>query len=109
MEYIDGENLDFMLRALKNGKKTFPLPIVCKLMIEACEALHYAHTVKAPDGTSLDLVHRDIGAQNLMIDSQGYFKVIDFGIAKSTVQTEFTLPGLIKGKLSYLAPDVFKI
>jgi serine/threonine protein kinase len=108
MEYIDGENLDYMLRALKNAKKTFPLPIVCKLMIEACEALHYAHTVMSPDGTALNLVHRDIGAQNLMIDSQGYLKVIDFGIAKSTVQTEFTLPGLIKGKLSYLAPDVFK-
>jgi serine/threonine protein kinase len=108
MEYIDGENLDYMLRALKNAKKIFPLPIVCKLMIEACEALHYAHTVKSPDGTPLNLVHRDIGAQNLMIDSQGYLKVIDFGIAKSTVQTEFTLPGLIKGKLSYLAPDVFK-
>ncbi len=108
MEYIDGENLDYMLRALKNAKKTFPLPIIYKLVIEAAEALHYAHTVKAPDGKSLNLVHRDIGAQNLMIDSQGYLKVIDFGIAKSTVQTEFTLPGLIKGKLSYLAPDVFK-
>jgi serine/threonine protein kinase len=108
MEYIDGENLEYMLRALKSAKKTFPLPIISKLMIEAAEALHYAHNVKAPDGKSLNLVHRDIGAQNLMIDSQGYLKVIDFGIAKSTVQTEFTLPGLIKGKLSYLPPDVFK-
>ena len=108
MEYIDGENLDFMLRALKKSQKGFSLPIICKLVIEAAEALHYAHNVKSPDGKSLHLVHRDIGAQNLMIDSQGYLKVIDFGIAKSTVQTEFTLPGLIKGKLSYLAPDVFK-
>ncbi len=108
MEYVDGENLEYVMRATKRAKGRIPLPILCKLMLEACEALHYAHSAKTPDGKDLDLVHRDIGPHNLMIDRNGYLKVIDFGIAKSSARTDLTSPGLIKGKFSYMAPDVFK-
>ena len=108
MEYVDGENLDYVRKISKKQKKSIPLPIVCKWMVEACNALHYAHTATSPEGKPLNLVHRDIGPHNLMTDKQGYVKVIDFGIAKSTARSDLTTPGMIKGKFSYLAPDLFQ-
>ena len=108
MEYVDGENLDYLRRAVKKLNTSIPLPIVCKLMIEACNALQHAHCAKTTEGKSLELIHRDVGPHNLMIDGSGYLKVIDFGIAKSATDTDLTSPGMIKGKFSYLAPDLFK-
>jgi len=108
MEYVDGENLEYLVRALAKVQGRLPLGILCRLMMQACEALNYAHTATTPDGQPMNLIHRDVGPHNLMIDSSGYLKVIDFGIAKTTVQMDLTSPGIIKGKLSYLAPDLFK-
>ena len=107
MEYVDGENLEYIRKALRKAEARMPLPIVCKLMIEACEALHYAHSALRPDGRRLSLIHRDIAPNNLMLTSNGYLKVIDFGIAKSA-QSELTVPGMIKGKFAYMAPDLFR-
>jgi TonB family protein len=108
MEYVDGENLDYLRRAVKKFEITIPLAIVCKLMIEACNALQHAHSAKTTEGRALELIHRDIGPHNLMLDCSGYLKVIDFGIAKSATANDLTSPGMIKGKFSYLAPDLFK-
>lgn len=107
MEYVNGENLDYVRKAVRKADARIPLPIVCKWMVEASDALHYAHAAKTPDGQSLNLIHRDIGPHNLMTDNNGYLKVIDFGIAKSTARSDLTTPGMIKGKFSYLAPDLF--
>jgi len=108
MEYVDGENLEYVSAVLKKRNLQFPLKVACTLIVQACEALHYAHTAKTPDGKPLKLVHRDVGPHNIMLDSNGYLKIIDFGIAKSAAQGDLTSPGVIKGKLSYLAPDIFK-
>ena len=108
MEYVNGENLDFIRRAAFKAQTRMPLPIICKIIVEACEALHYAHTATTPAGKQLELVHRDVGPHNLMLDNNGYLKVIDFGIAKSSARSDLTSPGMIKGKFSYLAPDLFK-
>lgn len=108
MEYVDGESMAYMVKSLASQSERIPLPVICRLMVQACEALHYAHTAATPEGGALNLVHRDIDLQNLMVDSNGYLKVIDFGIAKTTTQTELTAPGMFKGKLSYTAPDMFR-
>lgn len=108
MEYVDGESMAYMVKSLVAMNERIPLPIICRLMVQACEALHYAHTATTPEGGPLNLVHRDIDLQNLMVDSNGYLKIIDFGIAKTTTQTELTAPGMFKGKLSYTAPDMFR-
>lgn len=107
MEYIDGENLDFILKWLKNRDQELPLSITCRLMIQACEALHYAHTATHSEGYKLNIIHRDIDLRNLMLDSNGYLKVIDFGVAKASTQVEITSPTMFKGKLSYIAPETF--
>ncbi len=109
MEYVDGETLSYVWRQLGKNQMPMPVPIVLKLMLDAAEALGAAHSATSPDGKPLQLIHRDVSPQNLMLDKNGYLKVIDFGIAKSTQQTEMTSPGGIKGKLSYLAPETFRV
>lgn len=108
MEYVDGETLSYVWKQLAKNKTHMPVPIVVKLILDAAEALGAAHGATGSDGKALQLIHRDVSPQNLMIDRNGYLKVIDFGIAKSTQQTELTSPGGIKGKLSYLAPETFR-
>lgn len=105
MEYVDGESLQDIQRFARQQGTTIPLPVTLKLMIEAAEALHYAHSATSPDGSPLNLIHRDVGPQNLLLTSHGYLKVIDFGVAKSTHQVDVTTPGLVKGKIPYFAPE----
>lgn len=108
MEYVDGETLSYVWRQLQKNQTHMPVPVIIKLVLDAAEALGAAHSATGPDGKPLNLVHRDVSPQNLMIDRNGYLKVIDFGIAKTSQQTELTSPGGIKGKLSYLAPEAFR-
>jgi serine/threonine protein kinase len=108
MEYVDGETLKVIRSMCQRRRIPLPFPIACKLIMSACEALHYAHNATSRDGRPLNIIHRDIGLHNLMIDRNGYLKVIDFGIAKSTIQSDKTLPGLLKGNPCYMAPDLFR-
>ncbi|MDJ0762398.1 MAG: serine/threonine-protein kinase [Myxococcota bacterium] len=107
MEYVDGETLKFVRSWCKKNGISIPFPIACKMIITACEALHYAHSTTSRNGDPLHIVHRDIGLHNIMIDRNGYLKIIDFGIAKSNIQTDDTSPNLVKGNPSYMAPDLF--
>ncbi|MBU1896216.1 serine/threonine protein kinase [Myxococcota bacterium] len=108
MEYVDGETLTFLLNQLHRKRAQMPLDIAAKIVIEACEALNAAHTALGADGEPLNLIHRDVTPHNLMLDRNGYLKIIDFGIAKSRLQEEKTTPGMVKGKFSYLSPDHFQ-
>lgn len=108
MEYIAGESLFYLISGCRKRRLKIPVAIVCKLIAEAAEALQYAHAARGSDGQPLNLVHRDIAPQNLLLQTSGYLKVIDFGIAKSTAQTGSTSPGLLKGKIPYMAPDLFQ-
>ena len=105
MEYVDGESFGHVMQYLHAEHGGFPTGILCKYMLDACEALYYAHTATAATGEPLNLVHRDISPQNLMLDRNGVFKIIDFGIAKSNLRTQNTSSGLMKGRFAYVAPD----
>jgi len=108
MEYIDGEHLNYLRKFANKQQQRVPVNITCKLIFDACQALEYAHHATGPDGRELRIIHRDVSPQNLMVDSSGNLKIIDFGIAKSTAQTELTAPAMIKGKIAYLSPDVLQ-
>lgn len=106
MEYCDGKNLKEYLDKLKEKKFVFPVEISVYIATQACQGLHYAHTLTDKmNGHTLNIVHRDISPHNIMLTYDGAVKVIDFGIAKAETNSEATQAGTIKGKLSYLAPE----
>lgn len=106
MEFIDGRNLRQMLSKSAQKQLTVPVPAACFIVEQAAAGLHYAHAFKDRiTGEALNLVHRDVSPQNILVSYDGNIKVIDFGIAKATTNGEATRAGVIKGKLSYLSPE----
>ncbi len=106
MELVDGQSLSHVLkRAKKKGKAILPVPIAMLIAVEMCEALYYAHTRTDENGKPMDLVHRDVSPENVLISWQGEVKLVDFGIAKSTMTGKQTATGMVKGKYPYFSPE----
>lgn len=108
MEHLDGQPLSRILRKAADKPHTWPLAAHLSVLHEALAGLHYAHEVCDYDGRPLELVHRDVSPQNVFVTFDGETKVLDFGIAKSAVSEHRTQLGLLKGKMSYLAPEYAK-
>ncbi len=106
MELVDGKTLrQFISRYSEQGLK-FPVDLACYVAMNSAAGLHYAHVFKDKlSGNPLDIVHRDVSPQNILISFDGSVKVIDFGIAKASTGAEATRAGVIKGKPSYLSPE----
>jgi eukaryotic-like serine/threonine-protein kinase len=104
MEYLDGQSISAISKALVPEKPVAPALWV-KVISEALNGLHYAHELKDYDGTPLNVIHRDVSPQNLFITYDGRVKLVDFGIAKATLNASHTETGVLKGKISYMAPE----
>lgn len=102
MEYLKGVDGRQLLRQHQSGVHP---SIATNIIAQACAGLHHAHQAKTIDGQMLNLIHRDISPHNLMVTFDGYVKVLDFGIAKSTLGLEETKTGIMKGKLHYFSPE----
>jgi hypothetical protein len=74
-------------------------------MADICAGLHYAHNITDGMGKRLNVVHRDVTPQNVLVTYDGIVKVVDFGIAKATWQASRTRPGVVKGKYAYMSPE----
>jgi serine/threonine protein kinase len=106
MELVDGKNLRQLLNRFRELGQSFPVELAAHIIEQSASGLHYAHTYKDKiSGDALNVVHRDISPQNILISYDGSVKIIDFGIAKATTNSEHTRAGVIKGKPSYLAPE----
>jgi serine/threonine protein kinase len=107
MEYVHGEDLGRLnVTAQENG---VPISLDCALTLVAglCAGLHYAHEKAGPDGTPLNVVHRDVSPSNVLVSYDGAVKLVDFGIARAGSQPAKTMGGL-KGKISYMSPEQCK-
>lgn len=106
MEYVNGLNLAQLIMRLQKLDRKMPIEVAVYIAREMCGGLHYAHTRKSADGSLLQLVHRDVSPQNLLVGHGGEVKLIDFGVAKATMRGRIeTKTGIIKGKLTYMAPE----
>lgn len=105
MEYIPGDDFRHVARQAKAEGLPLTAPLVCRMMIGACEGLQYAHTAKDENGRALRIVHRDVSPQNLLLTFDAQVKVIDFGIAKAADNRNKTRSGVLKGKYAYMSPE----
>ncbi len=105
MEYVHGEDFRRLVRQAGREGRTLPVPLACRMIIGACEGLEFAHQKTDDQGRPLNIVHRDVSPQNLLVTFEGGIKVIDFGIAKAADSASHTRTGVLKGKYSYMSPE----
>ena len=105
MELAEGPSLARLLRALRDAGEELPVPAAAWLVAEICEGLHAAHELAEPaTKQALNLVHRDVSPQNVIVGYDGRVRILDFGIAK--IETESTTKtGEVKGKSAYMSPE----
>ena len=104
MEYVHGEDLHrTMLQSLEQGVP-ISLEFALTLGTGLCAGLHYAHEKAGPDGTPLQIVHRDVSPSNVLVSYDGAVKLVDFGIARGAQGKVTTATGL-KGKIIYMSPE----
>ena len=106
MEFVDGPSLSSLLGYCSKRNILLPPQLVAHICARVADGLHYAHTLLNPETSEpLHLVHRDVSPQNILLSKQGDVKITDFGVAKSERQEAVTRSGVVKGKLSYMAPE----
>jgi serine/threonine protein kinase/Tfp pilus assembly protein PilF len=105
MEYIHGKDLRVLGRKAKERNLPLPLEYGLYITCRICSGLDYSHNLKDFQGNPLELIHRDISPQNILVTYQGEVKIVDFGIAKAAKKSSDTEEGLIKGKVSYMSPE----
>ena len=106
MEFVEGDSLSRLMKATVGRQESVPLPIAVSILSGVLRGLHAAHEAKSDKGEPLDLIHRDVSPQNILVSVDGTPRVIDFGIAKAASSVQVTREGELKGKLSYIAPEI---
>lgn len=107
MELVDGMSLARLLKGLREAEETLDEEEICFIGRMLGEALHHAHELRGSDGDPLNIVHRDVSPQNVLVSREGDIKLTDFGIAKVRGALSHTRTGELRGKCEYFAPEQF--
>jgi serine/threonine protein kinase len=110
MEPVDGVDMGFLLRKLERREAVAPAAFVAEVGRQACRGLGFAHGLTSADGKPYGIVHRDVTPPNIMVAWNGAVKILDFGIARAVqeLRTSQTDAGTVKGKMSYIAPELLQ-
>lgn len=103
MEYVEGPDFGMLVAAARASGVRLPPWVSAYVIAEAAKGLHYAHEKKDDRGASLDIVHRDVSPQNILLSYEGSVKIADFGIASARILEEEE--GVIKGKYGFMSPE----
>jgi serine/threonine protein kinase len=105
LEYVPGASLFDLLRLARNAGRPVPPSIASAVITGALHGLHAAHQTHGEDGQPLQIVHRDVTPENILVGADGFARVLDFGIANAIGKIRATPYGEFKGKLAYVAPE----
>jgi len=105
MELLRGQDVHHLVARARRSGSTLPLEHSLFIIMSTLAGLHYAHEKRDAEGRPLDIVHRDVSPSNVFVTYEGDVKVIDFGIAKTAVQSTQTRMGVVKGKIRYMSPE----
>ncbi|HSO39460.1 MAG TPA: protein kinase, partial [Labilithrix sp.] len=103
MEYVEGCDLGQLMSAAKGKGRLVPPWAAAFIVAEAAKGLHYAHEKRDEGGAPLEIVHRDVSPQNVLLSFEGVVKIADFGIASARLTDEEE--GVLKGKFGYMSPE----
>jgi serine/threonine-protein kinase len=109
IEYVRGYHLGQWLRYLSATKREAPADILLQITVDVLDALHHAHNQMHPDGSPMQIVHRDVSPSNILLDEDGRARLLDFGVARMRGggQEYKTQVDGVMGKLPYTAPEMF--
>lgn len=105
MELVNGKDLKVIRQRLKRVELLMPVEQSAYIISQVCDGLDYAHRKTDEHMNSLNIVHRDVSPQNIIVSYEGNVKLIDFGIAKAQSKSTKTQAGMVKGKFSYMSPE----
>ena len=105
MEFVESVTLSELIKRMRRQRQRVPVNIVMRVMTGVLQGLHSAHDVKDVQGRAMGLIHRDVSPENILVGTDGYARLIDFGIARALGRHSSTREGQVKGKLGYLAPE----
>lgn len=105
MEWVDGLDLGGLIRAHADRRQQIPWPLVAAIGIELLRGLGAAHRRVDADGQTSPVFHRDITPSNVLLSVAGTVKLTDFGMARAMDRATMTAPGVLKGKMPYMAPE----
>ncbi|MFN3197801.1 MAG: protein kinase domain-containing protein [Bradymonadia bacterium] len=108
MEYIEGRDLYRVMKKVRERRSPLPVEAAAYVGMECCAGLDYAHRKRDSKGRRLNIIHRDVSPQNVLLSLEGEVKLVDFGIAKAASRAYETEAGIIKGKFYYMSPEQAK-
>ncbi len=108
MEYIEGDTAGYLQVRAYNAGIRFPPSISIRIMLDTLTGLHAAHELADENGNLLNVVHRDVSPQNILVGVDGVSRITDFGVAKASARLTNTQAGQLKGKLAYMSPEQVK-
>jgi serine/threonine-protein kinase len=107
MEWVEGIDLGHFIKLHQDHGIQIEWPLVVGIGIATLRGLGAAHERRAPTGELAPVIHRDVTPHNILLGVNGVVKLTDFGLARARDRVaSMTAPGTVKGKLSYLAPEV---
>ncbi|PKN49873.1 MAG: serine/threonine protein kinase [Deltaproteobacteria bacterium HGW-Deltaproteobacteria-20] len=104
MDHVLGASLYELQKQQPPDKKMDPR-LAVTIMMGVLRGLHAAHEAKSERGDPLEIVHRDVSPQNILIGRDGVSRLIDFGVARAVERVHSTHEGQVKGKVRYMSPE----
>jgi serine/threonine-protein kinase len=105
MDYIEGDTLARLIARTTAKKERVAIAVSLRIIHDVLAGLQAAHDLRAEDGTGMNLVHRDVSPQNILVGVDGITRITDFGVARAEARLTTTRSGQVKGKLGYMAPE----
>jgi serine/threonine protein kinase len=106
-EWVEGIDLARFLKSYRTRGERMSWAMATAIGVGALRGLSAAHERCNMMGEPAPVIHRDVSPQNILLGVNGFVKISDFGLARARDRLHsLTAPGIVKGKISFLAPEV---